>query len=177
MSTSCDFNSLEPRTGRASRIAILALMSVASAQTLACGFDTGHRECEVDFDPVFVLDVNEEDLGCKVECPILDAPLPEPQLHCLSDGVEYSCEAWPQGEGLWYSWSTQVGDGIGYTTLTTSPVQVTHCPISTQTATIEVGLTVFNLQGNASSATFTLLCNQAEEEDEIFLLISPDPGE
>ena len=140
----------------------------------ACIDERGQEQCPPDTIPIGILGVDEGGIdACKIECPDPTDSLPDPQLHCLSDGRQHACEAWPQGPFLHYSWNAEWALELDLPTDGFSPIQVFTCPTGSDGRIFLVGLDVHRPNGSSASRIFSLLCEGVD--GAVLFPLLPDP--
>lgn len=104
---------------------------------------------------------------CEVECPDIWTPPPEPTLDCVREGMEYLCNAWPQGPNLTYRWSHDASVGLEFGSLTQLPQQRISCFMIGGVARVQLVIeTPWNLQSRRS---FQFSC-------DLHSSVTPAPG-
>jgi hypothetical protein len=113
------------------------LLGASSLATAGCGTINTGLTCP-DPNTQFIL-TNPPDPGneggtgtggsgsCEIECPYIWTPPPEPTLDCVREGMEYFCNAWPQGPTLTYRWSHDASVSLEFGTPTQLPQQRISC--------------------------------------------------
>lgn len=94
-------------------------------------------------------------------CNASHEPPQAAKLDCYRGQGEFSCEAWPQGKGLTYTWRASDGVQLLETGTTTSPLQAIECVGNAKNAVVSV--TVASPYALGTTSSFSVNCSGTQD--------------